>query len=107
MVFLTDYLVVKLNQAGQKWKCKLGDYLRSQEIVVKTITVNAAATSGTSAGDTTIIGGTVVGIAPTTNADQLVKSTAINATTGVITLTLATAATANNVYNVAVQKAQS
>jgi hypothetical protein len=105
MAVLTDKQKLKLNQFSRKWGVWLGDILSNKELVTKTITVAAAATSGASAADTTIAGGTVIGIVPAGNQDQFVDNVAINATTGAVTVTLAAAATANNVFNVTVQKA--
>ena len=67
---------------------------------VKRITVALGATSGASAGDTTMIGGRVTGYMPVSGADQTPSGYAIDGTTGVITLTLAAASTAEAVYDV-------
>lgn len=104
MGLLSNFQVTKLNYLSQKWSVKLGDILRNKEPVIKTVTVDAAATSGSAAVDTSIIGGTVIGIVPAGNQDQFVDNVAIDGT-GVLTVTLAAAATAINTFKVAVQKA--
>lgn len=127
MSTLTDTAVKRLNWLGQVWRVPLGDYLRSRETsldtevttlegaistlqskltpVFKEITVTAAGTSGTAAADTSIIGGTVIGYAAKGNQDQFVDNVAIDET-GVTTLTLAAAATADNTFRVAILKPQ-
>lgn len=65
------------------------------------ITVNAAAASGVSSADADLVGGVIVGIVPTGNQDQFVDNVTVSAT-GVVTVTLAANATANNTFNVAV-----
>lgn len=65
------------------------------------ITVTAASASGVSAADPDLVGGTIVGIVPTGNQDQFVDDVTVSAT-GVVTVTLAANATANNTFNVAV-----
>jgi len=67
------------------------------------ITVLAAATTGSSAVDSDLVGGTIVGIVPTGNQDQFVDNIALSAT-GAVTVTLAAAATAANSFSVAVFK---
>jgi len=66
------------------------------------VTVAQSASSGVSSADPEIVNGTIVGYYPTSNQDQLVDSIAIAAATGVITVTLAAAATAANVFAVVV-----
>ena len=70
------------------------------------VTVSAAAGSGSSANDTDLIGGTIMGIVPTGNQDQFVDDVTIDAN-GAVTVTLAANATANNTYNVTVWRAAS
>ena len=65
------------------------------------VTVTAAASSGVSAANTLLVGGTIMGIVPTGNQDQFVDDVAISAT-GVVTVTLAANATANNTFDVTV-----
>jgi hypothetical protein len=65
------------------------------------ITVAAAATTGVSAADPDLVAGTIMGIVPTGNQDQFVDDIAVGAT-GVVTVTLAAAATADNTFNVTV-----
>lgn len=69
------------------------------------VTVSIGQTAGASAADPTLVGATVVGFAGTSNQDQLIDSIAVEAT-GAITVTLAAAATANNVFDVAILKAE-
>jgi hypothetical protein len=64
-------------------------------LVTKTVTVNAAASTGTV---TVVAGSTVLGIYPAGNQDQYVDNVAIAGTT--LTITLAAAATATNTYKV-------
>jgi hypothetical protein len=68
------------------------------------ITVAAGQTSGSSAADSTLVGGQIIGIYPTGNQDQLIDNVALNAD-GSVTVTLAAAATGNNTFNVIVLKA--
>lgn len=63
------------------------------------VTVAAAATSGSSAADTTQIKARILGILPTGNQDQLVDNVVVNGD-GSITVTLAAAATADNTFSV-------
>ncbi len=74
------------------------------EIKTVSITVAQGAASGVSAADPTLVGGTVVGIVPSSNQDQFVDDTAI-AGDGAITVTLGANATAANTYDVMVLKA--
>lgn len=67
---------------------------------VKQVVVAPGATSGTSVGDTSLAGGRVTGIVPVSGNDQPVASVAIDGTTGVITLTLAAASTAEATFDV-------
>jgi len=69
-----------------------------------TVTVAAAASSGSSAADNDLKGGEIVGIYPASNQDQFVDNVVLNAD-GSITITLAAAATANNVFKVVVLRA--
>jgi hypothetical protein len=73
---------------------------------VKTVavTVTTGQTVGASAADSTLVSGVILGYYPTSNQDQLVDSVALAATTGVVTITLAAAATASNVFAVTVLK---
>ena len=70
------------------------------------VTVNAAASTGSSANDTDLIGGTIMGILPSSNQDQFVDDVTIDAN-GAVTVTLAANATANNVFDVTVWRAGS
>lgn len=70
-------------------------------VVITEVTVAAAATSWTATADTSLIWWTIIWIVPAWNQDQFVDNVAIDAD-WVITVTLAAAATANNVFNVAV-----
>ena len=64
-------------------------------LATKTVTVNATATTGTV---TVVAGSTILGFYPATNQDQFVDNVAISSTA--LTVTLAAAATANNVFKV-------
>ena len=66
---------------------------------VASVTVLAAATTGTA---TVTAGNTVVGYYPAGNQDQFVDNVAISGTT--LTVTLAAAATANNLFKVVMLK---
>jgi len=65
------------------------------------VTVALGASSGVSAADLELVGGVILGYYPTSNQDQLVDSIALGAT-GIVTVTLAAAATADNVFAVTV-----
>ncbi|MBW2672972.1 MAG: hypothetical protein JRD89_06075 [Deltaproteobacteria bacterium] len=67
------------------------------------VTVPAGATSGSSAADSELAGGGIVGYYPTGNQDQFVDSVVLNPD-GSVTITLAAAATADNTFNVVVLK---
>jgi hypothetical protein len=67
------------------------------------VTVTAAATSGSSAADSDLVGGEILGCYSTGNQDQFVDSVVLNAD-GSVTVTLAAAATADNTFNVVVLK---
>ena len=70
---------------------------------VVTVTVAAGATSGSSAADSELIGGEILGFYPAGNQDQFVVNVVLNPD-GSVTVTLAAAATADNVFNVVVLK---
>lgn len=74
-----------------------GAVVGTDKIVTKTVTVNAAAASGTA---TVVSGSTILGIYPAGNQDQFVDNVAISTTT--LTVTLAANATATNTYKVVV-----
>ncbi len=79
-----------------KWAAdKVGDV----ELVA--VTVSAAAASGVSAANPALVGGKILGAYATSNQDQFVDSIAIGAT-GIVTVTLAANATADNVFAVSV-----
>ena len=63
------------------------------------ITVAADATSGSSAADSELVGGEIMGYYSTGNQDQLVDNVVLGAN-GAITITLAAAATADNTFKV-------
>ena len=67
------------------------------------VTVASGATSGSSAADSTLVGGEIVGVYPTGNQDQFIDNVVLNAD-GSITITLAAAASADNTFNVVVLK---
>jgi hypothetical protein len=82
--------------AGAVTKTKLG-------FKVVSITVAAGATTGSSAADSELVGGQILGYYPTGNQDQFVDNITLNAD-GSVTVTLAAAATAANTFNVIVLK---
>ena len=67
------------------------------------VTVAASATSGSSAADSDLVGGEILGIYPAGNQDQFVDNVVLNSN-GSVTVTLAAAATADNTFNVVVLK---
>lgn len=73
--------------------------------VAITVNVNAAATSGTNTAEPLAIGGVLVGCHPSGNQDQFMDNVTLNSGTGVITVTLAAAATAQNNFRCIVWKA--
>jgi len=68
------------------------------------VTVSAAASSGQSAADPDLVGGTIMGIVPTGNQDQFVDDVTL-AVDGKVAVVLAVAATADNTFNVTVWRA--
>jgi hypothetical protein len=66
------------------------------------VTIAIGAPSGVSSADRELINGTIIGHYPSSNQDQLIDSIALTATTGVITVTLAANATAENKITVVV-----
>ena len=75
------------------------DYIR-QLPKVKRITVALNQATGTSAGDTSLAGGAVQSIVPVSGVDKFPIACAIDGTTGVITLTLEGASTADATFDV-------
>lgn len=67
------------------------------------VTVALGETVGVSAADTDLVGGAILSITPATNQDQFVDNVELE-TDGVVTVTIAAAATADNVFNVMVQQ---
>lgn len=65
------------------------------------VTVSAASASGVSSADPDLVAGTIMGIVPAGNQDQFVDNVTVSAT-GVVTVTLAANATADNDFNVTV-----
>jgi len=65
------------------------------------VAVAAAATSGSSSADSDLVNGEIIGIFSTGNQDQFVDNVVLNAD-GSITVTLASAATAENTFKVTV-----
>ena len=65
--------------------------------VIETVTVTVLATA-TSGSATAKLGRTIIGVYPSGNQDQFIDNVAISGTT--VTITLAAAATANNVFTV-------
>lgn len=74
------------------------------DVELVAITVSAASASGASSADAAVVGGKILGVTPTGNQDQFVDNVTISAT-GVVTVTLAANATADNTFNVAVLRA--
>jgi len=70
---------------------------------VVAVTVAAGGTSGSSAADTELVGGEIIGLLPSGNQDQLVDNIVLG-TDGSVTITLGAAATADNTFNVIVAK---
>ncbi|MGW5074064.1 hypothetical protein [Rhodococcus sp. NPDC004095] len=71
------------------------EIVATAKIVTKDVTVNASSTSGTA---TVVAGSKVLGFYPAGNQDQHIDNVAIASTT--LTVTLAAAATANNLFKV-------
>lgn len=71
---------------------------------VVSVTVASGATSGSSAADDDLINGEILGIYPAGNQDQFIDNVTLNSD-GSITVTLAAAATDDNVFKVVVLKA--
>lgn len=67
------------------------------------VTVEDTETVGVSAADTDLVGGAILSITPAGNQDQLIDNVELE-TDGVVTVTLAAAATLDNVFNVMVQQ---
>jgi len=82
--------------SGAVTKAKLG-------YKVVTVTVASGATSGSSAADSELVGGEILGIYPAGNQDQFVDNVTLNSD-GSITVTLAAAATDDNTFKVVVLK---
>jgi len=70
---------------------------------VVSVTVAAAATTGSSAADSELVNGEIIGIISAGNQDQFVDNVSLGAD-GSVTVTLAAAATANNVFKIVVLK---
>lgn len=70
----------------------------------KTVTVAGGAASGTSSADAELAGGAIVGFYPSagTSANAVLQSIAMNASTGVITVTLGANTTNAHTYTVIV-----
>jgi len=68
---------------------------------VVTVTVASGATEGSSAADDDLVGGEILGVYPAGNQDQFISNVTLNSD-GSITVTLAAAATADNVFKVVV-----
>ena len=81
---------------GAVTKAKLG-------YKVVSVTVAAGATSGSSAADSELVGGEIIGYYPAGNQDQFVTNITLN-DDGSVTVTLGAAASADNVFNVIVLK---
>ncbi len=77
---------------------------RPEEFKLVAITVLAAATSGANSADVELIGGKILGTVPTGNQDQFIDNVTLSAL-GLVTVTLGTAATADNTFNVTVARA--
>jgi hypothetical protein len=70
-----------------------------------TVTVAMGAASGVSSSDATLAAGVFLGCFPAGNQDQFMDNAALNASTGVITVTLAANATAANTFRCLTLKA--
>lgn len=68
------------------------------------VNVSTGNSNGSSNADSTLVGATPIGIVPTGNQDQLVDNVSVGSD-GKVTVTLAANATAQNTFNVLVQKA--
>ncbi len=68
------------------------------------VTVSSGSSTGSSSADTALVGGRVLSIVPTGNQDQFIDNVVIATATGIVTVTLAANATADNTFNVLVQK---
>ena len=79
----------------------------ADEVTIKTVevTVTAGQVTGASAVDPDLVDGEIIGIISATNQDQFIDDVALGAG-GAVTVTLGAAATADNVFTVAVQKAE-
>jgi len=84
-------------------KFKVFHSVKTGKPLIKTVSVSvsAGATSGTSAADSDLVGGTILGYYPAGNQDQLVDNITLGAD-GKVTITLAAAATAENKFKVVV-----
>lgn len=71
--------------------------------VIVAVNVSTGNGTGSSAADPLLIGGTIIGIVPTGNQDQLVDEVIVEAD-GKVKVTLAANATAQNTFNVSVLK---
>ena len=87
-----------------------GDHIQNGAITkskigykVVTVTVAAGATSGSSAADSELVGGEIIGFYPAGNQDQHVDNVVLN-DDGSVTVTLAAAASDDNVFKVVVLK---
>lgn len=69
-----------------------------------TVTVNATASTGSSAANPALVGGTILGFHPAGNQDVFVDNVVLNGD-GSVTVTLGAAAVANNVFRVVVLRA--
>ena len=76
------------------------------QIKTASVTVTTGQSTGASAADPDLVGGTKLGILSSTNQDQLVDDVTLNPD-GSVTVTLAAGATGNNSFTVAILKAQS
>lgn len=74
------------------------------DVELVAVTVASGASSGTSSANAEVVGGKILGITATGNQDQFVDNVAVSST-GVVTVTLAANATANNTFNVAILRA--
>ena len=74
------------------------------EVELVAVTVSSGSASGTSSANEEVVWGKILGITATGNQDQFVDNVAI-ASDGVVTVTLAANATADNTFNVAVLRA--
>lgn len=76
---------------------------KPEEFKLVAITVLAAAATWTNTADVELIWGKILGITPTGNQDQFIDNVELSIA-GLVTVTLAANATADNTFNVAIAR---